>query len=586
VWRHAEGEPTDEPLYPFSGIVLSDDGRYAADDDVEGVAVRNLQSGETIMLDVETDTAELVFSPDSSRFAVFDLYSGMVELYTLPAGELLNSFQVTLVTTAISRSVSISPDNRLLAFTTAVRREPFDREKSDFVDYVIVVDLETGETLFSLSTDGEDQLLTGTTFRHDSQSVAVGRIGGVTVWDLAARQARRLNLPSLPADREEDDFRVVDSVTFSPDGTRVAALSEDFSPQAGLSGVVTIWDVESGEIIAQTQEPLTGFNLSLDFSPDGSELAFYNYTSGIHVWDMQGESQVLTNAHPADGGILAVSPDGTTLAAGGFDRTVRFWSLADGMLTESIVGHSSAVNTVTYAETGLFASASQFNTWILENGIVREIDAIGLDSLALAFSRDGETVYGISGQPTTPNYAARGWLYPVNAGEETDAEVFEMPIPAQLAAFDNRGERVALVNETEGVVLYTTGTSPEEVMRFSPEVTVSTLEFSPNDAALALGAGSNGEVAFWQLSEEEASILWQVNLNDSSVTAIAFTPDGSLIAVGTGNGAFFLLDAETGETVAELEHENGIDDLVFTPDGELLISSGGTYLKVWGVPTN
>jgi WD40 repeat protein len=79
------------------------------------------------------------------------------------------------------------------------------------------------------------------------------------------------------------------------------------------------------------------------------------------------------------------------------------------------------------------------------------------------------------------------------------------------------------------------------------------------------------------------------------VSAVAFSPDGGVIAVAggvpfsgglTGEEQFpiFLLDAGTGATLARLDgHDSLIRDLAFSRDGRFLISAGDSTVKFWGV---
>ena len=71
------------------------------------------------------------------------------------------------------------------------------------------------------------------------------------------------------------------SVSFSPDGTKVASGSYDET--------VKLWDVTSGECL-QTLEGHSYIVNSVSFSPDGTKVASGSYDETVKLWDvMSGE---------------------------------------------------------------------------------------------------------------------------------------------------------------------------------------------------------------------------------------------------------------------------------------------------------
>jgi WD40 repeat protein len=67
---------------------------------------------------------------------------------------------------------------------------------------------------------------------------------------------------------------------------------------------------------------------------------------------------------------------------------------------------------------------------------------------------------------------------------------------------------------------------------------------------------------------------------------LQFSPDGSLLAIGTYQGRFSLWDVETGQELVTLGDNSrgdaGINDLAFSPDGMVLAGAcDDGYVRVW-----
>lgn len=72
---------------------------------------------------------------------------------------------------------------------------------------------------------------------------------------------------------------------------------------------------------------------------------------------------------------------------------------------------------------------------------------------------------------------------------------------------------------------------------------------------------------------------------DGEVTALAFSPDGEVLATGSAAGVVQLWEVQDGSLLASLEgHVAPVRDLAFSPDGASLVSGGeDSVLKVWHV---
>jgi WD40 repeat protein len=72
----------------------------------------------------------------------------------------------------------------------------------------------------------------------------------------------------------------------------------------------------------------------------------------------------------------------------------------------------------------------------------------------------------------------------------------------------------------------------------------------------------------------------------SGSDALAFSPDGRLLAGAAGDQTVMLWNPATGELVQQIPgHAETIYDVAFAPDGKLLASGGiDNLVSVWKIP--
>jgi WD40 repeat protein len=165
------------------------------------------------------------------------------------------------------------------------------------------------------------QSATALAWSPDGSTLAVGGGDGIALYDAS-------HLETMPRTWFVPQ---VTSLAFSPDGRMLAVGSEDSSHR------VELWDVQSGQHIQSFDDKWVDKYVgmtearSLAFSPDGHVLASQNGHWFHHVWDpwfrlWNPQTGDLMARVWADGGAIAISPDGKLLAAHAYD-TVRVWEL-------------------------------------------------------------------------------------------------------------------------------------------------------------------------------------------------------------------------------------------------------------------
>src|SRR5262249_28458731 len=97
---------------------------------------------------------------------------------------------------------------------------------------------------------------------------------------------------------------------------------------------------------------------------------------------------------------------------------------------------------------------------------------------------------------------------------------------------------------------------------------------------LIASASGDNDVRLW---DAKTGALLKVLHHGGQVFAVAFSPDGSRLAVASGDSTIRLWDVATRDEVGELRgHEDYVHAVDFSPDGARLVSaSGDLTVRVW-----
>ena len=118
---------------------------------------------------------------------------------------------------------------------------------------------------------------------------------------------------------------------------------------------------------------------------------------------------------------------------------------------------------------------------------------------------------------------------------------------------------------------------------------VRAVAFSPDGSMLATG-DDNGNAYVWNVATGRRIATLTDFAHSMSVGAVAFSPDGSTLAAGDDSGSAYVWDVATGHRIATLTDPNslglGVRAVAFSPDGSTLAAGDdNSNAYVWNVAT-
>jgi WD40 repeat protein/serine/threonine protein kinase/tetratricopeptide (TPR) repeat protein len=448
------------------------------------------------------------------------------------------------------------------------------------------------------------------------------------------------------------DSHTIRAASFSPDGKQVVTLD--------AAGILCAWDPESGKPVKTILKTGTAVNMGYAWSPDGRKLAIvgdrFEQPRTVRLWDAVNGARVgEPSTHPAAINRVVFSPDGARFLTASDDGTAQLWDAGTGKHIASPMKHPCNVLVAQFSPDGrmIVTGGNDGGVRWWDSRGYQLIGALPLSRMPvhdLVFSPDGKTLLVGSGWGNETgaihSIEITGGLSRLVAKEKT-AILHSLPLPfpthgwqLHFASYSPDAGRILVGGGHGRAKLFDTATArptffgpgkhsgpfrhyweavgattysgdgrlfatasldargPSEVRLHDAETGqmvgepllhtnyVSAMAFSPDGTMLATG-DYDRFVHFWDTRTGKR--IGQRMLQPDIVLALKFRPDGNVLAIGhakdySGQRGVVLLDVASGQAVGKPIPEYG-DILVFSPDGTKLVTSQWLRLCLWDSTT-
>ena len=318
-------------------------------------------------------------------------------------------------------------------------------------------------------------------------------------------------------------------LAFSPDGLKLLSLDE--------AGVLKIWDTRTGQVL-QTAGQFPGELAHLSIGADGAlSAAFGDTYQRYSLLD----GRLLAQDGGFDGAVLALSPDGTLAAVfnwmAGWMGEIRLWNLSERRQLIILEGSPTG---------GPGSSRGNYGQ--------------------AAFSQDGSTLLATG--------FTASFLWHIPDGEPLQNFHAYDPATActmdwQICAFSDYLQHLSFWNGVTGQEIGEVGIiGDRNPIALHPSGKFLAIRYLNRIRLVDLASGA---------LQDSPSIA------GLDATALAFSPDGSLLAAGSRNGCVYIFASSNMALVGELPaHAQEIRSILFTPNGNRLITAGADGLiRVW-----
>jgi WD40 repeat protein len=448
------------------------------------------------------------------------------------------------------RFACLSPDGKLLAAT--------DR------DYVRLLEVATGKVVRHLPGNSGESLA----FSPDGKSlVSMAAGGGVGFRDAASGRPTRF-IPGRPG--------YYSSVQFSGDGKVVAVWPQMYGQQKKT--VVRLFAVAGGKEVAAL-ETLGSDHVGAALSGDGKVVATWAGRT-IQLWDGgTGKELRRVGSERANVACAALSPDGKILAAVGWGTSVQLWEVPTGKPLRTFPGRPDNIPQLTFSPDGrlLVAVGGSGGVQVWDLGTGRRLDRGDGPPCrfgSLAFPPGKVLTCGVQQQALVVWDALAGRaLSPVGGHDNDVTAVAFAPGGKTLYSVGIAGQvKVLEWDVATGKELREVKEAPTPEARERRPFRMAEagpVRFSPDGRHLAMATYLGNVGTLRELAHGKEVFSFRVTFNGITQPALAFSPDGSVLAGGRAAG-LPLWDVRRGSEL--LPPLKGLTALpvcaAFTPDGK------------------
>ena len=458
-------------------------------------------------------------------------------------------------------------------------------------------DVTSGKLIAGPLAGDDKKIALFATYLPDGRYIIVaGRGGAIRKWDVLTSR--------LVWERKIYSTHEPISMAFSPNRKLIVF--------GDCQGTIRVWNVDTWKRDGEALKGHTGYINCLSFSPNGKYLASGSDDTTVTIWDM-GERRTKTylfRKHTEGIDVIKFSPNGNNVVSGSVDKNIYVWDVTSGEVLREIEC-MRGISSIAYSPDGIFILATGMG-WMSMWDVTHDTTApktlqVDRHILQASFSPNGSRFALMNGrneiqiwdaswsmEETKSTFEEQGQIenislsfggnfiasgsvggsiYLWNALTGELVKKIELGSRIKSASFSPFNEQLIAFGSSDGAVKLWDVTNDVIVTIGSHERSVTSIVFSPSNEKHAASGSDDTTIRIWNIERRELAVR-PLRGHRDTVSAIAYSPDGTRLVSGSSDKTVRIWNSETGHLLSILHrHYDSVKSIGYSPNGPRILSA-------------